>query len=362
MKIALDYGHTLSGADTGASGNGYREEKCTREIGVIVKRELEALGNTVIVVSPDYANSISESLKTRVEKINASGASLSVSIHLNSGGGKGTEIYTKKGIAFKEAVNVLNQIVALGYLDRGIKDGSDLALVGGVNMQAMLIECFFIDTSDMSMYNPENVAIAIVRGLVGDSVITKPNNPTITIPPVNQPTITQSYYLNLSANVSSWRVYSTNEIPVVGNEVGYLNPAQYGGLSYKILANPQSDVFTINTSTFGVVNIYTPPGDPDWTISTAPENVSSIRPNTSKKRYLNLSPNVATWRVYRTNVAPVIGNEVGYLAPAQYGGLSYEILGNPQVNVYTIKTGAFGEVNIYAPRDNDSSITSSPMY
>ena len=32
MKIVLDYGHCLSGPDTGASGNGYREEVCTEKL------------------------------------------------------------------------------------------------------------------------------------------------------------------------------------------------------------------------------------------------------------------------------------------------------------------------------------------
>lgn len=53
MKIALDYGHCLNGADTGLVGNGYKEQDCTREIGKLVKVKLEALGDTVIAVAPD---------------------------------------------------------------------------------------------------------------------------------------------------------------------------------------------------------------------------------------------------------------------------------------------------------------------
>lgn len=83
---------------------------------------------------------------------------------------------------------------------------------------------------------------------------------------------------------------------------------------------------------------------------------------TNSKKYLNLKPHVPSWRVYPTNVAPVIQNACGSLAPKNYGGLSYEILGNPQSNVYTIQTQSFGKVNIYAPRDNDSSITENPIY
>ena len=66
--------------------------------------------------------------------------------------------------------------------------------------------------------------------------------------------------------------------------------------------------------------------------------------------------------MYPISKSPVVGNEVGSLAPARYGGLSYEVLGNPQTDVYTINTSVFGKVNIYAPRDKDSSITDKPIY
>lgn len=369
MKIVLDYGHCLSGPDTGASGNGYREEVCTREIGKRVRAKLESLGHSIVVVSPDYALSVSESLRIRVSSANSANADISVSIHLNAGGGRGTEIYTKNGSTLVEASNILREMNAIGYINRGIKNGSELALVGGIRTKSMLVECCFIDSSDMNIYNPEKIAIAIVKGLVGQSVST----PTQPEAPVNPPTTTPSAdrYLNLNKSVSRWRVYPLNKDPVIGNEVGFLAPATYGGLSYKILANPQSDVYTINTETFGRVNIYAP-NDNDSSITTnalygnsASTSVGapgSSGGSSSSKRYLNLNKSVTTWRVYPTNRTPVIGNEVGFLAPSRYGGLSYEILGTPQADVYTINTETFGRVNIYAPRDNDSSITNNPIY
>lgn len=84
--------------------------------------------------------------------------------------------------------------------------------------------------------------------------------------------------------------------------------------------------------------------------------------SSSNAEYLNLHGHVSKWNVYPTDKAPVIGNQCGALAPSQFGGISYEILGNPQSDVYTIRTVSYGTVNIYAPRDNDSSITSSPKY
>lgn len=66
-----------------------------------------------------------------------------------------------------------------------------------------------------------------------------------------------------------------------------------------------------------------------------------------KNKTLYLPDNIDSWRVYPTNVAPVKGNEKGFLNPQKFNGLQYEVLGYPQSNVVTIKTQDFGRVNIY---------------
>lgn len=63
-------------------------------------------------------------------------------------------------------------------------------------------------------------------------------------------------YLNLPSSASSWNVYPLGKTPTKGNECGKLNPAKFGGLSYEILNTPQANVYTIQTSNFGKVNIY----------------------------------------------------------------------------------------------------------
>ncbi|MBB6623870.1 N-acetylmuramoyl-L-alanine amidase [Clostridium gasigenes] len=360
MKIVIDYGHCLSGYDTGASGNGYREEICTREIGKRIKSKLEKLGHAVYAIAPDYSNSVRESLNVRVNSANSKSAEISVSIHLNAGGGRGIEIYTKNGQAFSQATNILKNICEMGYVNRGIKDGSELALVGSIWTNSMLIECGFIDNeSDMKIYNPEKIADAIVKGLVG-STVSIPDRET-SGENSNGGTINKNKYLNLSPSVTSWRVYPLGKSPVVGNEVGKLAPSQYGGLSYLILGSPSVDIYTIETSVWGKVNIYAPSNDSSCSFTNnSNDGGSPSVPSTVK--YLNLSPSVSSWRVYPLGKNPVIGNEIGSLAPVTYGGLSYEIKGNPIGDVYTIITSVWGKVNIYAPRDNESTITSRPSY
>lgn len=62
---------------------------------------------------------------------------------------------------------------------------------------------------------------------------------------------------------------------------------------------------------------------------------------------VTLPASATSWRVYPTNVAPVIGNECGKLYPSKFGGLTYDIIGRPQTDVVTIKTRDYGTVNIY---------------
>ncbi len=77
---------------------------------------------------------------------------------------------------------------------------------------------------------------------------------------------------------------------------------------------------------------------------------------TPKKKYVQLPKTSSSWRVYPTNKSPVKGNEKGYLNPKKFNGLEYQVLGNPQKDVYTIKTGDFGTVNIYAAPSTGAKI------
>ena len=70
-----------------------------------------------------------------------------------------------------------------------------------------------------------------------------------------------------------------------------------------------------------------------------------------------------SWKVYAVDGPYTIPNAIGSLTPAQYGGLSYEILEKKQADVYKIKTSSYGICAIYAPQnDPDCSFSSSPAY
>lgn len=61
--------------------------------------------------------------------------------------------------------------------------------------------------------------------------------------------------------------------------------------------------------------------------------------------------------MYNANGPYTTGNEVHLLTPSVFGGLSYDILGNPAPHVYLIKTSVKGTVAIYAGPGTGATIT-----
>ena len=70
---------------------------------------------------------------------------------------------------------------------------------------------------------------------------------------------TGAVYLNLNADIESWRVYPMNVAPVKGNECNIIKPSKFGGLSYTILGYTMENVAIIETRDFGQVQIYIGP-------------------------------------------------------------------------------------------------------
>lgn len=69
---------------------------------------------------------------------------------------------------------------------------------------------------------------------------------------------TQTLYVNLHPVRETWNVYPLDKEPVSYNAIGKLSPKQFGGLSYEVLYNYGSDVYQIETQSFGRVKIYCP--------------------------------------------------------------------------------------------------------
>lgn len=174
MKFGIDLGHGV-GEDRGAVSF-IAEETVINAVGRLIIKKLKDLGHEVIELRPASALSVNHSLEQRYSKADYYNVDLCVSIHANAGGGKGTEVYTYKAKPVPQAKQVLNNLTSLGFVNRGIKDGSKLAMVRKPKSTAMLIEILFIDSNvDRDLYKSIGVvkiADAIVKGLINQTMET----------------------------------------------------------------------------------------------------------------------------------------------------------------------------------------------
>ncbi|WP_303202839.1 N-acetylmuramoyl-L-alanine amidase [Raoultibacter timonensis] len=172
MKINVNGGHSRYAP--GASGylDEYAEDRA------IVARlipELRRRGCTVSDSSSEE-RTVDDDLEYQVRNANASGADLAVSIHLNAGGGKGTECYYFGGDAYgyQVAADMSKRVAAaLGLPNRGAKDGSNLYWVRNTSMTAVLLEVCFVDSQkDAAAYNAcpwDSLVGAIAAAITGNS-------------------------------------------------------------------------------------------------------------------------------------------------------------------------------------------------
>ncbi|NME64661.1 SH3 domain-containing protein [Clostridium cadaveris] len=175
MRESIDLGHGVN-YDGGAIGR-IEEETIINEVGTLVISKLKALGDEVLSVRPSSATSLGNSLSQRCIASNNFNPDIFVSLHANAGGGRGVEIYTYGGKNLEAAQRILDNIVALGFRNRGIKDGSKLYVIRNTIAPAMLIEICFVDTDDVDIYNKVGanaIADAIVKGLKGTTINTNP--------------------------------------------------------------------------------------------------------------------------------------------------------------------------------------------
>lgn len=169
MKFGIDIGHNCP-PDTGAVGV-KKEDVLTKDVGNRLMQKLSAAGHSVINCTPNTAATVGESLRKRVDKANANLVDLFVSIHFNAfnGSAKGTEVFAISNTSKAIAQSVLNQIVKLGFNNRGVKN-TPFFVIKNTSMPAILVECCFCDSpADMSLFDAEQMAEAIKVGLIGES-------------------------------------------------------------------------------------------------------------------------------------------------------------------------------------------------
>lgn len=198
MKFGIDIGHNCP-PDTGAVGV-KKEDVLTKDVGTRLMQKLSAAGHSVINCTPNTAAMVGESLRKRVDKANANLVDIFVSIHFNAFNktANGTEVFAISNISKAIAQSVLNEIVKLGFKNKGVKNTA-FFVIKNTSMPAILVECCFCDSqADMNLFDAERMAETIKVGLIGDSDDTSTSQPgtlKITTKTVLKPSTQQSLEL-----------------------------------------------------------------------------------------------------------------------------------------------------------------------
>lgn len=158
MKICIDAGHNHSNFDTGAQGNGLREQDITFEIARLTSEFLKSAGVSVKLtrnkITDNLGTNLSTSLSTRAKIANDWKADLFLSIHTNafinaSAGGTECYVYKLGSEAYAVAVKIINNITQkLCTNDRGVRANPNLSVLKQTNMPAIIIETAFITNPD----------------------------------------------------------------------------------------------------------------------------------------------------------------------------------------------------------------------
>lgn len=169
MRIGLNAGHTLSGPGSGTSGV-VVESIETRKVCSRLTEMFKACSVEVVPCTIDKAATQKAYLQKVVEMANRTDLDYFISIHFNNDKarkGHGVEVYTYKGRQYPDAVEVCEHIAALGFSNRGVKEGSGLYVIRKTKAKSMLIEVCFVNDPDASVYQQkfEQICTAIAYAL-----------------------------------------------------------------------------------------------------------------------------------------------------------------------------------------------------
>lgn len=158
-RVYVGIGH--GGYDSGAVSNGFKEKDLTLSIGKYCNERLKQYGiETKISRTTDCDSSIN----SKVAASNAFKADVCMDIHINAGGGDGSEVYYShvSPNGKKLAQSIVDATLVIRQNTRGIKtrvddDGTDyFGMIRMTDAPAVLVECAFIDNAtDIQIINTE---------------------------------------------------------------------------------------------------------------------------------------------------------------------------------------------------------------
>lgn len=195
-KIAIVVGHGKSktgGYDSGAVANGFHEFKLAKECAKYAKEYL----NANYECQADLFNYAGDTYLTdRVAKFKDNTYALLAEIHLNAGGGTGTEVYysqASKGALGQKAAEKISAQIASDFdiRNRGAKtrlrsDGKDyFAIIRDTKPHAVLVETLFISSNDVYLIDTateqqkmgKSIAVGIANAMGLKAKVVTPSKP-----------------------------------------------------------------------------------------------------------------------------------------------------------------------------------------
>ena len=167
MKIFIDAGHNYSGWNTGAVGNGMREQDITFEVAARLSEILQTAGFETKLSRPTLQTNLghdnNSAINARWQMSNDWGADYFISIHVNAAGGTGAEAFYWDTGAEEFSRTILETYCReMGLRNRRNVLTNQWAVVRHTNCPAVLFELAFIDSP---LFNPD---VEILRNRRGD--------------------------------------------------------------------------------------------------------------------------------------------------------------------------------------------------
>lgn len=170
MIVCLDYGHRNNIYDFGATNGSVKESELALSIGKKIKVQLER--NNISVIETRKSENEIVSLGDRCSIANNNKANFFLSVHINSAenlSANGVEVLHYKGIENRDAAQCMSDMICkyTGAKNRGAKVRTDLAVLNGTKMSALLVECGFLSSVDeCKKLQNESYQDNIVRGII----------------------------------------------------------------------------------------------------------------------------------------------------------------------------------------------------
>lgn len=194
MKFNVHAGHNPEGKIACGAKGILDESRENRIVKDKVIKLLRAAGHEVYDCTVNDGTSQGDVLRRIVEKCNSRTVDLDISIHFNSGRNDyvgdgsigGTEVFLyniaeSNKVAIQYGKAIVESIASLGFRIRDdaipdhVKTDSQLYVLKNTKAPAVLIECCFVDDKDdADLYNADQMANAIVSGILSLAGSTSP--------------------------------------------------------------------------------------------------------------------------------------------------------------------------------------------